>query len=193
MDAIFDTDDIVTITLILVATVLAVLLLHVLRMYARHRRHDLRKSREALDRHFDAMRLIMADKHVTDDTKRMMLQLSTTINLHAAARSVSRSIVRGQRPELSPERRRAFDRFFKEILELMATSERFAVAFRDAIEFGFAAMVIRWPDTECAMADVVVHEAEVRDDSAAVRDKAERVFAEVPERALSDQRAMAAA
>jgi hypothetical protein len=75
----------------------------------------------------------------------------------------------------------------------MTRSERSAAAIRDAIEFGFAAMVIRWPDTECAMADVVVHDAEVRDDSAAVRDKAERVFAEIPERALVDAPTLVAA
>ena len=88
--------------------------------------------------------------------------------------------------------RRAFDRFFEEMSDLRKVDERLATALRDAIGFGFAAMFIRWPDTECALADLVVREAEVRDEPAAVLEKAERVFAEIPERALSDQSLVAA-
>jgi hypothetical protein len=176
----FDAEAMITIFLILVVAGLVVVICGMMSTHARQRRHDLRKAREPLDAHFDAMEKVLENPDLSQQAKRLFLQFSTTVNQREAARAVAMSIIAGETPQLSPKKRELLERVFHEIQELAERRHPVVGLIRNAIEFGFAAMVVRWPETEYAMADVMVHDASA-DEKTGVKEKAARVIAEIPE------------
>jgi hypothetical protein len=185
--SILDMNPTFSIVLILVAAALALTVLSCMRSYARRKRHDLRQAREALDKHFQALEAIVHSPIPSDNVKRLMVQFSTAINQRSVAIDISRAMFAGQQPTLSSGQRAAVARILEEIDLLAVSKSSTATRLRDVIGYGFAAMFIRWPETDFAMSDVVVNEArgDVADKAAWVMSKIDDVTVPVRSRSAA--------
>lgn len=169
-----DVDSIFSISMLLVAATLAVIMLEWMRTHAQHKRHDLRQAKEALEKHFYALDQVLQSPIPNDNVKKLMVQFSTAVNQRSVAVAISRAMLAGERPTLSAGQQAALARILEEIHILANRKNATATRLRDIIGYGFAAMFIRWPETEFAMSDVMVNEA--RSD---VSDKAAWVISEI--------------
>jgi hypothetical protein len=173
----------IEILLMIAAGASASVLCNILYSRLMSKRRELLLARNSLERHFKAIETVVGDTAVPEDIKVVLTQFSSAIGQKAVAREIAYAILRNEKPVLSEERRRKIDSLVEELRRLSDERPDLANAIVDVIEFGFAAMVLRWPETDIVMANVVMLDAEANQQPFAVKMKAERVLSKLPERA----------
>jgi hypothetical protein len=179
LDTILADEHVSLFALIIISTALVIALLELTRSYFITKRAELRLANEALERHFAALKKVTDDDVVSDDVKRLLLQISTAFSRKQIAKGIAESIKSGKKRPLSPEKQRALETVMEELMMLLKKREDIAEAIVDTVNYGFASMVLRWPETEIMMARALMLDAATTGRSAAVRQKTACVLAQV--------------
>jgi hypothetical protein len=98
------------------------------------------------------------------------------------AMGIAQSIRFRKSPTLSEGRRKILEEVADEVRALMLKKKDLAVSMIDVVNFGFTAMVLRWPKTQVTLARALFLEAEVQDNNNNFRTKAACVLAQMPEK-----------
>lgn len=179
LDTILADEHVSLFALIIISTALVIALLELTRSYFITKRAELGLANEALEYHFAALKKVVDDEVVSDDVKRLLLQISTAFSRKQIAKGIAESIKSGKKRPLSPEKQRALETVMHELMMLLKTHEDIAEAIVDTVNYGFASMVLRWPETEIMMARALMLDAATTGRSAAVRQKTACVLAQV--------------
>jgi len=186
MDAMLANGQVSVVILMALSAALFIALSELARSYFVTKRAELKLADEARERHFLALHKLIGnddEELVSHEVKRFLLQFSAAICTKAIAKRIAQGIKSRKKPKLCPERQHAVEALMGEISLMVKQRPDLADALVDVINFGFAAMVLRWPETEIMMARALMLDAEVKNDG--IRQKATCVFAQVDDQTLA--------
>jgi len=163
------------IVLMILSTALLIALLELARSFFITKRAELLLADQALKRHFAALKKIMDDEVVSTDVKHLLLQISAAFCQKQVAKRIAEGIKTGKKPILSPDRQKVLEIVMEEIMSFRNKRKDLAQAIMEAVNFGFASMVLRWPETEIMIARAVMFDAEGNN----IQQKAACVLAQV--------------
>jgi len=173
---------VLTIIAIILATLLAAVLLEMWRAYFIDKRKNVIVAREALDRHFRALRAVVSADDVHDGIKHLLVQFSVAVSQRSVANDIARRIIAKERPELSVQQQQILEELIGEMRSLITHDKVMAQAIAMVIHFGFLSMIMRWPETEPALVRLAVNDAAMVNTHDSIRQRVEWVLEKMPAR-----------
>lgn len=108
----------------------------------------IRRATHALDKHVEAMRVILSDPEVSPEIRHFMLEFSTAVGSRDTAAAVP-DLLLADKPDGAGDDARAGEiaEFTAAMKRLETRSPRAAEQIEVAMRSGVAAMILQWPET----------------------------------------------